>query len=150
MQALLTALKDEDSSVRSAAIRALGTAGQGSAEVVSALLAALTEEDLSVRFAAIRALGTAGQGSAEVVRHCWPRSRMKTFCALCGDKGVGHGRTGFCRSRDGLLAALKDKDSFVRSAAIRALGTAGQGSAEVVRRCWPRSRMKTGGCALRR
>ena len=35
--------------MRSAAVEALGTAGQGSAEVVSALLAALQDKDEDVR-----------------------------------------------------------------------------------------------------
>ena len=120
--------------------------GEAGNEAVRLLLAALKDEDSSVRSAAAGALGT----SSEAWQHCWPRSRMMTgWCAL-RRQGRWDAGQGSAEVVSALLAALTEEDLFVRFAAIRALGMAGQGSAEVVRRCWPRSRMKTGGCALRR
>jgi len=56
VQALLHALKDTDEYVRFAAVRALGSAGQGSAEVVQALLLALKDTDEDVYAAAWESL----------------------------------------------------------------------------------------------
>ncbi len=120
---LLSALKDEDSDVRSAAARALGNQQALSAEAMLALLSALKDEDSDVRSAAARALGNQQALSADAMlalasalkdKNRWVRSAAAS--ALGNQQAL---------SADAMLAlasALKDEKRWVRSAAARMLG----------------------------
>ena len=120
---LIQALSNEDGSVRSEAVSALGQVGDES--TIPHLLNALSDGDSSVRNAAVSALGNVGDES--VISHLFNalsdedssvRNAAVSALGNVGDESViSH-----------LLNALSDGDSSVRNAAVSALGNVGDES----------------------
>jgi HEAT repeat protein len=67
MKAIIAGLRDEDSHIRSCAIRALATVGPRAKDAVELLAAALTHTDQEVRYLAARALEDIGKGAQAAV-----------------------------------------------------------------------------------
>ena len=152
--ALITALTDEDISVRARAAEALGQIGSaeavpalitaltdetkwvreqaaealgqiGSAEAVPALITALTDEDISVAFNAAEALRQIG--SVEAVSAIVANFRDRSCDWLLMEVLERMGNT---EAVSALITALTDEDYWVRARAAKALGQIG--SAEAV------------------
>ncbi|KAJ4157867.1 hypothetical protein NW754_009517 [Fusarium falciforme] len=116
-------LKDEDSGVREAAVRALGGRSDLPEEILKAVAARLEDKDEDVREAAVRALG---------VRSDLPKEILKAVAARLKDKDEDM-REAAVRALGvrsdlpeeilkAVAARLKDKDEDMREAAVRALG----------------------------
>ncbi|MBM4429943.1 MAG: NACHT domain-containing protein, partial [Chloroflexi bacterium] len=130
---LLTALRDTDSSVRSAAVQALGWCGQATPEVVTALLAALQDKDWDVRSTAAEALGRVRQATPEVVTALLAALRDEDLSVQYAAAGVLE-RFGQATPEvvTALLAALQDKNLSVQYVATGVLERLGQATPGVV------------------
>jgi HEAT repeat protein len=131
---LLAALEDEHTQVRSIAAAALGAIGAQQGERASdavaslgvpALIRALRDRQIPVRMASARALGQIGEPEAvtdllESLKDVSPHVRAASAAAL-GFIGLRSPAEG-TRANGGLLAALGDLDSAVRTEAAEALG----------------------------
>ena len=130
---LITACKDNDISVRCAAVDSLGSARHATADVVPVLLVAAKDENASVRYMVMDALGTTGQGSVECLNAllvaCKDKDEDVRFAAM-GALGAVSQDSDECLNV--LLDVAKDEneDEDICYAVIDALGIAGQGSLE--------------------
>ncbi|NEO72872.1 HEAT repeat domain-containing protein, partial [Moorena sp. SIO3H5] len=123
---LLSWLKDDDATVRSEAVLALGELGQASDPVVNSLLMRLNDKNARVRYSSIWALGKLKQGRKTVMSALLTRlndqnSRVRCLSASVLGKLDQPGETVV----SALLTSLKDKDSDLRCAAATALGQLG-------------------------
>jgi HEAT repeat protein len=119
--ALVKALKDRDSEVRSCAVDALGTIG--GPEAIAAIVEALDDEDSDVQMRAAENLGNLG---AEEAVEPLIRLLKQTSDALLRVFIVeGMGDIGDHRFTTYLLESLTDDDELVRSYAASALGDIG-------------------------
>ena len=115
-EALLDCLRDENSTVRNSAVRALFAAGPGSS--AETLEYFLRDENPTVRASAVRAIGAIGaESSVEILVNCLkdedPIVRGFTVWSL--------GRIGAESSVEILVNCLKDEDPIVRGFAVWAI-----------------------------
>jgi HEAT repeat protein len=125
---LLTALKDPDRYVRSAAACALGKVGSLSPDTLAALKTAAKDEDTSVREAVTdawqRLLSQATKEDLPALLTALkdPERSLRIAAA----RALGKVGSLSPDTLAALLTALKDPDRYVRIAAARALGTVGK------------------------
>ncbi|BBM84451.1 HEAT repeat-containing PBS lyase [Candidatus Uabimicrobium amorphum] len=115
--ALILALKNQDKSVKSSAVKVLGNIGE---KAVPALILVLNSQDQRARLFAIEALGKIGEKAEKAVSDLIlllkdeDESVRRSVIEALGEKAE--------KAVPDLILLLKDKDSYLRSSVIKALG----------------------------
>ena len=129
---LLKVLHNEDSEVRYAAVKALGSMDVSSPEVEQALLKALQDKDNEVRCAAVDGLRDLKVSSPNVVQALlMARQDEHGEVRYSASEALGNKAASSPTVVQALLMALQNEDVNMRAMAAEALGNAVVGSAEV-------------------
>ncbi|MBU6390824.1 MAG: HEAT repeat domain-containing protein, partial [Planctomycetes bacterium] len=133
IQALLNALRGEDSWVRVRVAWALGELGSADTDVIQALLNALRDENLFTREYAAQVLGELGRANPEVIQALLSELRdedsevRRDVAWVLGELGRANPEV-----IQALLKALGGEDSGVRESAAGALSSLGRADSEVI------------------